>query len=183
MLVNAKKISQKLTGGIAILIILSVCLCVTTFALVFSTVMIEDNIFTTGVVKINLNDEKPIVEEGDLIFEPGATVVKEFFIENKSTCQVYYKIYFDNVSGGLSDVILVTVRDGDEIIAEGKASELKKSATRAASSELEIGEKRTLTVTFHYPEGAGNETQNQFMQFDVHASAVQTKNNPDRNFE
>lgn len=183
MLVNAKEISKKLTGGIAVIIILSVCLCVTTFALVFSTVMIEDNIFTTGIVKINLNDEKPVVEDGDLVFEPGATVEKEFFIENKSTCDVYYKIYFDNVSGGLSDVLVVTIKDGDEIIAKGSAAELGKKAVRAASEELKIGEKRTLTVSFHYPNEAGNETQSQFMQFDMHASAVQTKNNPDRNFE
>ena len=183
MLVNAKKISQKLTGGIAILIILSLCLCLTTFALVFSTVMIEDNIFTTGIVKINLNDEKPVVEDGDLVFEPGATVVKEFFVENKSTCEVYYKIYFDNVSGGLSDVLAITIKDGDEIIANGKASELKKNAVQSATDALDIGEKRTLTISFYFPREAGNEAQTQFMQFDLHASAVQTKNNPNRNFE
>ena len=180
---NAKKISQKLTGSIVILIILSVCLCVTTFALVFSTVVIEDNIFTTGVVKINLNDGNPIIEDGDIVFEPGATVVKEFFIENKSTCEVYYKIYFDNVSGGLADILMVTIKDGDNIIAHGKASELTKTVTVAAPKELSLNEKRDLTITFHYPTEAGNATQNKFMQFDVYASAVQVKNNPNKDFE
>ena len=176
-------ISKKLTGSIITLIVLSICLCVTTFALVYSTLVIEDNIFTTGAVKINLNDEKPVIEAGKDTFEPGATIQKEFFIENKSTCEVYYKIYFDKVSGGLADVLEIKISDGDEIIAQGSALELTKKKVSVASEALKIGEKRTLKITFHYPQEAGNETQNQALEFDLYASAVQVKNNPNKSFE
>ena len=54
--------SKKLTAGIIILIILSIALCITTFALVYSTISVENNIFKTGSIQINLNDGKPVIE-------------------------------------------------------------------------------------------------------------------------
>ena len=176
-------ISKKLTGSIVILIVLSLCLSLTTFALVYSTLIIEDNIFSTGEVKINLNDGNPVIEAGEFAFEPGVTVQKPFFIKNNSTCEVYYKIYFENVSGGLADVLEITVSDGDDILAQGKAKELTKKAVSAAKETLDINEERTLKITFHYPRNAGNDTQDQVLEFDLYASAVQVKNNPNKDFE
>ena len=80
------KTAKKLTGGIIAIIVLAVCLCITTFALVYETVSVENNLFHTGEVKINLNDGKPVIREHEFLFEPGMTVVKDFFIENDSTC-------------------------------------------------------------------------------------------------
>ena len=99
------KTSKKLAGSIIAVIALALCLCITTFALIWATISVENNLFHTGSVKINLNDGKPVIAEHEFLFEPGMTVKKEFFIENKSTCDVYYKLYFNNVSGGLADVI------------------------------------------------------------------------------
>ena len=99
------KTAKRLTGGIIAIIILAVCLCITTFALVYASVSVENNLFHTGEVKINLNDGKPVIREHEFLFEPGMTVVKDFFIENDSTWDVYYRLYLDNVSGGLSDVL------------------------------------------------------------------------------
>ena len=50
------KTVKKLTGGIIAIIVLAVCLCITTFALVYASVSVENNLFRTGEVKINLND-------------------------------------------------------------------------------------------------------------------------------
>ena len=91
---NRSEAEKKLTRGIITAIILAVCLCITTFALVWETVSVENNLFHTGTVKINLNDGKPVIEEHEFLFEPGMTVKKDFFIENQSTCDVYYKLYF-----------------------------------------------------------------------------------------
>lgn len=176
-------LSRKLAAGISILIILSICLCITTFALVFSILSVEGNIFSTGVVKINLNDGAPVIEENDFTFEPGATVVKEFFVENDSTCDVYYKIYFDNVDGELADVLEIAIYDGNEVLWVGKATTLTRSSVMAADKVLTMGEKRVLKVSFHYPEAAGNSTQNQVLRFDFCASAVQAANNPNKVFE
>lgn len=175
--------SKKLTGSIVVLVMLSVALCVTTFALVYSMISVNNNIFRTGSVSINLNDGKPVIEEHELAFAPGMTVQKEFFIENNSTGSVYYKIYFDNVEGGLADVLEITVADGDQILYRGTARELSRQGVQAAADELAIGERRALTVAFVFPEHAGNMAQNQILKFDLCADAVQTKNNPDRLFD
>lgn len=179
---SESKTAKKLTGGIIAIIILAICLAVTTFALVYASVSVENNLFHTGTVKINLNDGKPIIEEHEFIFEPGMTVIKDFFIENESTWDVYYKIYLDDVSGGLADVLEVTIKDGDKVLYTGTANELTRQNVIAADDTLKIGERRDLTVVFHYPESSGNETQNLDLTFTMCAEATQTKNNPNKLF-
>lgn len=174
--------SKKLTVSIATVIILAVCLCITTFALIWATVSVENNLFHTGTVKVNLNDGKPVIEEHEFLFEPGMTVKKDFFIENQSTWDVYYKLYFTDVEGGLADVLEITVKDGDKILYSGKASELTRENAGAANDVLKLNERRNLTVYFHFPEEAGNSMQNLVLTFSMSADATQTKNNPNKLF-
>jgi hypothetical protein len=177
------KTAKKLTGGIVAIIVLAVCLCITTFALVWATVSVENNLFHTGTVKINLNDGKPVIEEYEFLFEPGMTVEKDFFIENESTCDIYYKLYFDNVNGGLADVLQITVKNEEKTLYQGTAENLKRNAVAAADDVLKIGERQELTVYFYFPEEAGNSAQNLTLTFDMCADAVQTKNNPNKLFD
>lgn len=176
------KTSKRLTGGIAAVIVLAVCLCITTFALVYATVSVENNLFRTGEVRINLNDGKPVIREHEFLFEPGMTVVKDFFIENDSTGDVYYRIYLDNVSGGLGSVLTVTIKDGDKVLYNGTANELTVQSVTAADDILKIGQRRDLTAVFHYPEDKGNDTENLDLTFTMCAEATQTKNNPNKLF-
>lgn len=176
------KIPKRLTGGIIAIIVLALCLCVTTFALVYASVSVEDNLFHTGEVKINLNDGKPVIREHEFIFEPGMTVKKDFFIENDSTWDVYYRLYLDNISGGLADVLTVTIKDGDKVLYTGTANELTRQNVAAADDTLKIGQRRNLTVIFHYPENSGNKTQKLDLAFTMCAEATQTKNNPNKLF-
>jgi len=180
---NNSTTSKKLTASVTAVIILAVCLCITTFALVWATVSVEGNLFHTGTVKINLNDGKPVIEEHEFLFEPGMTVKKDFFIENQSTWDVYYKLYFTDVDGGLADVLDITVKDGDKILYQGLAGDLIKEKVGAADDILKLNERRNLTVYFHFPEGAGNSTQNLVLTFSMKADAVQTKNNPGKLFD
>ena len=177
------KTAKRLTGGIIAIVALAVCLCITTFALVYASVSVENNLFHTGKVKINLNDGKPVIREHEFIFEPGMTVKKDFFIENDSSWDVYYRIYLENVSGGLADVLEITVKDGDRAMYSGTASELTQQNVTAADDTLKIRQKRNLTVYFHFPEDKGNETQNLDLTFTMCAEATQTKNNPNRLFD
>ncbi len=177
------KTAKRLTGGIIAIVALAVCLCITTFALVYASVSVENNLFHTGKVKINLNDGKPVIREHEFIFEPGMTVKKDFFIENDSSWDVYYRIYLENVSGGLADVLEITVKDGDRAMYSGTASELTQQNVTAADDTLKIGQKRNLTVYFHFPGDKGNETQNLDLTFTMCAEATQTKNNPNRLFD
>ena len=177
-----RKTRSRLTGGIIAVIVLAVCLVVTTVALAYSIASVRDNTFATGGVRINLNDGEPVIRPDEFLFEPGMTVKKDFFIENDSTGTVYYRLYFAGVSGDLADVLEVEIRDGDTVLLEGKISELTKEQVGVADDILKLKERRELTVSFHFPEEAGNSTQNLYLSFDFKADAVQTKNNPQRLF-
>ena len=177
------KTAKRLTGSIIIVILLIVGLVITTFALIYANISVENNIFHTGEIKINLNDGKPVIREQEFLFEPGMTVKKDFFIENESTWDVYYKIYFSDVSGGLADVLLITIKDGDKVLYEGTADTLKKDTVFAADDILRMRQRKNLTVYFYFPENKGNETQNLNLTFTMCADATQTKNNPDRLFD
>lgn len=180
---KANKTAKKLTASVVAVIILAVCLCITTFALVYSTVAVDNNLFQTGEIKIDLNGGQPVITEHEYLFEPGMTVEKPFYIENQGTWDVYYKLYFDNIEGGLADVLDVEIRDGDTVLFNGKIADLTKEQVGAADDILKLNERRELTISFHYPEEAGNSGQAQYLSFDLKADAVQTKNNPNRLFE
>ena len=177
------KTAKKLTRAIILAVFLAICLCITTYALVMAHVSVKENRFQTGVVDINLNDCKPVIEEHEFLFEPGMTVKKDFFIQNESTCEVYYKLYFDKVTGGLANVLEITIQKGDKILYRGTAASLSNANVAAADDVLGVGERRELTILFHYPEGADNSGQNQTLTFELSATAVQTKNNDNKEFK
>ena len=176
-------IVRKLRWSIFVVIILVICLCATTYALVLATISVNNNEFQTGTVQINLNDGNPVIEEHEFLFEPGMTVVKDFFVENESSCDVYYRLYFSEIQGGLADVLEITVLDGAKVVYSGLASGFTKENVNAASEILRMDERCDLTMILHFPESAGNETQNLTLSFVICADAVQTKNNPEREFD
>lgn len=177
-----KKSGKKFMVSMVLVIFLSICLVITTYALVMVSVSMPDNYFQTGNIDINLNDGKPVITEHEFIFEPGMTVTKEFFIESRSTWDVFYKIYFDDVQGGLANILKIEIRDDDKILFAGTAGELSENNVKAADDVLRMNEKRNLTISFHYPKEKGNETQDLTLAFKLCAEAVQTKNNPDKAF-
>lgn len=180
---NDSKTAKRLRGNIVIVIVLALCLAITTFALIYESVSVDDNLFHTGSVKINLNDGKQVIRENEFLFEPGMTVKKDFFIENESTWDVYYKIYMDDVTGGLAKVLDVTIKDGDKTLYHGTPAELNRKQVSTADEILKVNQKKTLTVYFHFPENAGNDAQSLDLTFTMCAEATQTKNNPNREFD
>ncbi len=177
------KTEKKLIISIAIAILLALCLCFSTFALVYEAVFVENNIFTTGMVDINLNDGKTIINDENFLVEPGRTAQKQFFIENNSTWEVYYKIYFDDIEGYLAQVLIATIQEGDTVLYRDTVQNLTRTKVLAAENALKIGERRNLTITFEYPVTAGNAGQGQYLAFSLCADAVQTKNNPFKLFD
>lgn len=174
---------KKLTKGIMVIIVLACCLCITTFALVWANLTVENSLFHTGSVSINLNDGEAVIHENEFLFEPGMLVEKEFFIENDSTCAIYYKLYLDDVVGGLADVLEIKILDGDKVLYQGVAKDLTKDEVIAADDMLQIKEKRNLKITFYYPQNTGNDGQGLDLSFTICADATQTKNNPNRLFD
>ena len=180
---NKQNTAKKLALVIFAVIILSAILCITTYALFHVKVSVDGNYYKTGIISIDLNGGEPVIEEDEFIFEPGMTVEKPFYIQNQSTWAVYYKIYLDNIEGGLADILDITIFDGDKVLYEGKASSLTRQNVLVADDILCIGERRDLTIRFYYPQNSGNATQNWELKFDLCADAVQEKNNPDKRFD
>lgn len=180
---TASKTEKKLLASVLTAIVLAVCLCVSTFALTYEVVFVQNNLFTTGRVSINLNDGKPVIREDEFLFEPGVTVQKKFFVENNSTWDVYYKVYLDDIEGSLADILDVTIKDGDKVLYSDKASKFTRTNVLATDDALQIGERRDLTVSFYYPKEGGNIGQGKYLKFSLCADAVQTKNNPEKLFK
>ncbi len=174
---------KKLKNSVVAVVVLAVCLCITTFALLFSAVSVRDNLFHTGEAKINLNDGQPVIQENEFLFEPGMTVAKDFFVQNDGTWDEYYRLYFNDVSGGLASVLEVQIKDGEKVLWSGTMTQLSRQNAVAADNVLAVGERRDLTIVFHYPEEAGNESQGLDLTFTMCADATQTKNNPNRLFD
>ena len=129
---SKSKTTKRLTTSVATIVVLAVCLCITTFALVYSTVAVDSNLFQTGKIKVNLNDGRPVIEEDEFLFEPGMTVNKDFTLSNTGTADVYYKLYFRDVSGELADVLEVTLTDGSDVLYTGTLSGLTRSTAATA---------------------------------------------------
>lgn len=177
------KTVKHLTGSMIAVVVLALCLAVTTVALVYATLTSENNLFHTGTVQIDLNGGVPVMAEGEFLFEPGATLTKEFTISNRGTADVYYKLYFDHVEGDLADALIVTIREGEQTLYSGPASGLTKEAVNAAPEALVAQETKTLMISFSLPADAGNEAKDKTLTFSLCACAVQAKNNPNRIFD
>jgi len=179
---NKINIHKKLGINIFSIIILIVLFISITYAITKHIISYKDNLFKTGIVKINLNDGQTIINSDELLFEPGMTITKDFFIENQSTFDVYYKIYFSEVSGELADILKVTIKNKDKVLYEDSIKNLSRKKVKTVEEELKVNEKITLNISFHYPEEASNQTQNATVTFRLSADAVQTKNNPQKLF-
>lgn len=184
---------KKLTAGLITIMILACCLCFTTYALVYSEVMVEDNIFHTGTVKINLLDsegnnlvDNTIIDKNSYIFEPGMRVEKPFWIENVGTADCYYRIFFDDVKGELSKILQVRIivpadaTREEKILYEGLAADLTRDSVY--TDKLEVSTSQEIKISFYFPPSAGNYYQNRQMSFNICAQAVQIKNNENRVF-
>lgn len=175
--------AKKLRGSVAAVAVLAACLAITTFALFFSAVSVRDSLFHTGDIGIDLNGGEPVIREEEFSFEPGMTVAKDFYVRNDGTWDEYWRLYLADVSGGLADVLEITVADGGEVLYSGTAAGLAgRESAASGDGVLAVGERRELTMTFHYPESAGNEGQGESLAFTVRAEATQAKNNPDKQF-
>ncbi len=175
---------KRLSISLVHLVLLCVCLCITSFALGYTVFEVKYHTFQTGGIEIDLNGGKPIITADEFLFEPGMTVEKPFYIQNNGTWEVYYKLYFSHVSGNLSNVLEVSIlNESDHILLSGKLTELTKNHVPALENELGVGERHNLMVRFYFPEDTGNSTQSGTLAFELSAFAVQTKNNPNKEFE
>lgn len=197
---NKSKTAKKLTGSIGLIVLLALCLCLTTLAIVYvAMISVDNNIFTTGRVAINLNDEKAIYpEENPLQIEPGATDQNEFFLKSEGTVSAYYRLYFsfkfDTENGeltpkGLAEKKLaenldvkIYKRGETQPLYEGKMISFVKENAKAADDVLEGGETKWFDIYVTLPESSKNDAMALTLSFDICADAVQAENNDGRLF-
>ncbi|HIU25841.1 MAG TPA: hypothetical protein IAC50_05035 [Candidatus Copromorpha excrementigallinarum] len=163
--------------------VLALMLAATTYALVLSTVSVEDNELETAAVSLELNDGNVIFDGRDMNIEPGYTIRRDFTVENKSPVDVYYRLYLENLSGDLGDVLVFNIYEGDRIIFSGTAAQLSEKTACQGGAPLGAGEERTLTAVVKMKEDAGSFYKNSDITFDVTAEGVQVRNNPDGEFQ
>lgn len=176
--------TKKLSVSLTVLILLIVGLCTTSLALAYTVIKMENNRFQTGRIEIDLNNGEPVITADEFLFEPGMTVEKPFYIQNNGTWDVYYKLYFAQIDGDLGDILDVTILNEEDVtLIAGKLSALTKGNVSALEDVLEVHERKDLTIRFHFPEESGNAQQSGSLTFELSAIAVQTKNNPDKEFE
>ena len=179
--------NRKIYTRIGVIAVLSLMLAATTYALISSVVTITDNSFQTGRIKIDLNGGKPVfatAKGSHLNIEPGQTIKSDFYIENEGSADAWYRLYIQDATGELSDVLIFTISDENgNILYSGKASDIDKSKPFTDDNPLTPGEIRFFTMTVKMPESAGNEYQNEDLSFDITADAVQVRNNEGKEFE
>lgn len=179
---NEQNLKKKLTMMIVTVVLLSIGLIVTSFALASSIAQIQNNRFSMSMgVELTINDGKPVVDVTDMVYEPGGTYVSEFPIANLGTFDVWYRVYFTDVNGALKDYITATIKEADgTVLCKGTMSEL--SSDKVAVSSLAAGEEKTLTIEFYFSSEAGNAAQGQSVSFNITANATQKQNNPNKDF-
>ena len=179
---NEQNLKKKLTVMIVTVVLLSLGLAITSFALASSIAQVRNNRFAMSMgVELTINDGKPVVDVTDMVYEPGGTYVSEFPIANLGTFDVWYRVYFTDVNGALKDYITVTIKEADgTVLCKGTMSEL--SSDKVAVSSLAAGEKKTLTIEFYFSSEAGNAAQGQSVSFNITANATQKQNNPNKDF-
>lgn len=173
--------SRRWMGSAVVTVLLVLGLVVTTLAIALSVAERPDNIFSTGKIKLNLNDSKPVITENEYLFEPGMTVNKPFFLQNEGA-DCWYRLYFDKVSGSLASVLDVTVSDDNGVLLTGKMSDLTQDDAEWIDTTLLAGSRHKMTITIHFPEDAGNAAQGGTLQFDLCADGTQVRNNPNKEF-
>lgn len=180
---QANRSGKKAVSSIVAIVVLFCMLALTTYALITSFVSVEDNLFETGVVKIELNEGKTVFDGSDMNIEPGHSLVRDFTVKNTGTADVYVRLYLENVEGPLQEALTFFIYEGDKLLFSGAADEWTRESPCISDTSIAVGETRTLTAVVKMNEDAGNAVQNGGITFDMTADAVQSKNNPEQVFE
>ena len=160
-------LARKVTFSAVACVVLFIC-----FAVVSSAVLTTSRFWESENVQIWLNDEEPIISGEGIFFEPGMNYTKDFELRNDGKTILSYRLYFDNVDGGLADVVEVTIRDGEKVLYQGTINELNKYDTRNAEEGIRPRETKVLTISFDYPKYAGMPDLGTYATFDLWAVGV-----------
>jgi len=154
-----------------------------TWALLFSLVSVENNFFGTGYVKIDLNHGVRVFDGSDLALAPGDSITKPMLLINNSSDPVHYRIYLENVSGALQHALLFNIYDEDTLLKSVVPADFNSDNAIESNEPLAIDGVKVFYIEAIMNECAGNTYQGEALTFDVVAKAVQSKNNPYKEYQ
>lgn len=157
---------------IILLLLLLLLLLLIIGALVWDSHALEARHMADRLDTLNVNDGNPIIQKHEQLFQPGVTVQKDFFVENTGTSTIFYQLYLADISGGLADILIVTIRDGDQILYCGTAHELTLENTAVAAQALTSGQRKDLIACFYLPEQCPPDLQNASLSFILRAKVA-----------
>ena len=165
---NNEKTANKLYIYAIILAVIFACLFAASFAVSWSSTTANASVYASSnaVENIDINGGKQIIGEDEFILEPGMTVNKDFYIINNGESPAYYG--FTDVSGELAGIIDIILESESNVVFSGKAAKLNEIAG-FMTDLIPAGVRKDFTITFSYPENAGNKTQNQELNFTLYS--------------
>ena len=178
-----KKIFLNMAG----IIFMCAAFATITWALFFHLVSVDNNFFQTGYVEIELTNgvspDGPVFGGDDLALAPGNSVTKPMVLKNKSSDPVHYRIYVENVSGDLQYALLFRIYDENHTLLKTVVlADFNDGDALESDVPLAIGGEKTFYIEAAMNECAGNEYEGRALTFDFVAKAVQSKNNPTKEF-
>lgn len=175
--------NKKAINSFAFMLILMLMFAVTSLALFSQSLVLYNNSFETGGVKIDFNGGNVVFDEKDLLLQPDSGVTKTMTVKNISTGSIYYRIYMENVCGSLASVLEFRVYRNGVLLRSDTASDFGADEALYCDVALSPGETDTYTISAYMPGSSGNAYQNGYITFDLVANAVQSKNNPSLEFD
>lgn len=159
-----EKTVNKLYIYAIILAVIFACLFAASFAVSWSSTTANAAVYSSAnaVENIDINGGKQIIGDDEFILEPGMTISKDYYIINNGEAPAYYG--FADVSGKLAGAIDITLESSGKVVFSGKAEKLNE-IEGFTDDLIPAGDRRDFTITFSYPENAGNKTQNQELNF------------------
>ncbi len=175
--------NKKLARSIALVFLLVVTFAIVTYAVLRATTRVSDHFVQTGEISITFDTETQIFDGVDYNLEPGASVVQTLSVKNVGTGALYFRLYFENVEGIVSDQLTFNFYDEDGALVKSvSAKEFTSDNYLESTVALEVGETVEYEVIVTMGKSAGNTYQDQSLTFDIVALAVQSKNNDAQEF-
>ena len=184
VLIRKSKLAKEATrvvSSIILVVALVLGWSVTSYALSWHQITIDENSFSTGTLKINLNDGEPVFDE-DILFEPGMLVQRCFTIANEGSIDAYYRLWFSEIEGDLAEELMIEIRDGKKLVFEGEFKEMLEEKSFSANSTLLAGEEKELSIIIFLPEEGTNASQGKTVTFRLNYDATQKDSNPSKEY-
>ena len=160
-------------------------------------VRLGNHIFRTETMDIDiygkLNGERsrelrfsdPSGEDITLV-EPGMTLRGDFCVVNDSTFDVYYRLYFSRLEGGLKDILQATILDketGEVLYGPVALSSMESADNFPQGKTLASHQSRDMVLELYFPKDAGNEYQNQSLSCEINVEMTQVCNNDGQEYD